>query len=520
MYKVLLVDDERIILDGIREIVDWTSLGTRLDGTYRNGVDAFERIRKDPPDIVITDIRMPGMDGLELVSRTTELHPRIRFIMLSGFRDFNYAKTAMQYGVKHYLLKPCSETDIKQALAEVVGEIRQDEQKEQFFRTVRDGLQKVLPHAKEQFLKEFVTNKMYGKKDWDYYRKLFNLELDHHKVRLMLFHLEGEFEFEHMFAVKNIAEDVLGIPLLSTTIGEHVLILIEDFNPIEQLYARIDKIRETFFKYYKIDTTVALSDADNIANARKLYKETLECLNHRFYVGEGSLITKNDVSPHKSRQFVYDEDPLCMLVQSGRWEDAEKEINEFFAALQVHRLDIHETKTAVIHLFLSIIRLCESEQIHAYMQHIGEMAQMDTLQAIRDFFERIAREITMRFYEQNRDKHSAVARRMIEIVREHIGNPELSLQWVARQMLYMNANYLGKLFKKETGEKFNQYVTRMRIEKAVDMIEQAQDVKIFEIADALGYGDHPQYFSQVFKKMVGCSPSEYKKINEKSKDPF
>jgi two-component system, response regulator YesN len=100
---------------------------------------------------------------------------------------------------------------------------------------------------------------------------------------------------------------------------------------------------------------------------------------------------------------------------------------------------------------------------------------------------------------------------VIETIHAYIGNQNLSLHWVANEMLYMNADYLGKLFKKETGEKFSNYITRLRIELAISLIEKENDVKVFEIAEKIGYGENPQYFSQVFKKHTGYTPSEYKR---------
>ena len=257
MYKVLLVDDERIILDGISRIVDWRSLQTELIGTARNGVEAFEFIQRQAPDIIISDIRMPGMDGLELVARVHEAYPHIRFVLLSGFGEFDYASRAMQYGVKHYLLKPTNEGKIGEALHEIVAELEQETSKESFVRNMKAELEKVMPHVKEQFLKEFVTNKTYGKWDWDYFRSLFKLDFDY-QIRLLLFQLEEGFEFEHLFAIKNIAQEILDSPLLSTTIGNHVLILIEESDHIDQLHERIYHIRDTFQNYYKMDATIAL----------------------------------------------------------------------------------------------------------------------------------------------------------------------------------------------------------------------------------------------------------------------
>ncbi|WP_248925125.1 response regulator [Paenibacillus hamazuiensis] len=513
MYKVLLVDDERIILDGITAIVDWTSAETVLAGTARNGLEAYEFIAQHPPDIVISDIKMPGMDGLQLAAKVSQEYPGIRFIMLSGFGEFEYAQSAMRYGVKHYLVKPCNENKIASALREVVAELKADETKAQFVRSMKEGLVKVLPHVKEQFLKEFVTNKTYGGGDWEYYRKLFELDLGERKVRLALFQLEGAFEFEHLFAVKNIAGDILSNIVLSSTVGDHVLLVAEDANETD-MHEKMELIRQTFLKYYKIDLTIALSEAGDITQARSLYKQTLECLNHRFYLGEGGLITKRDLAgtgERERKEFVFDEEKLLLEIKAGRWDGAKAGIEQYFGQIGEQRFDIHTAKSYVIQLFMAIIRLGDEEQMNAHMQKLVSLMELNTLQALQAYLQETASDICQKRYRETVGRHSAIVQKVIDSIEEQLGNPELSLGWVAHELLYMNADYLGKLFKKETGEKFSNYVMKARITKATELIERSPDVKIFELAEQLGFGDNPQYFSQVFKKYVGCTPSEYMK---------
>jgi two-component system response regulator YesN len=508
MYKVLLVDDERIILEGISQVVDWTSVGTELAGTCRNGIEAYERIVQAPPDIVISDIKMPGMDGLQLAAKVAAAYPRIKFIMLSGFGEFDYAQTAMQYGVKHYLLKPCNETKIMEALEELVTELKHIESTEHFIKNIKEGLEKVLPHVKEQFLKEFVTNKTYGTRDWEYYRKLFDLDLEERKIRLILFQLEGSFEFEHLFAVKNIAGEILQNSILSTTVGDHVLIVVEDTETTGELYELIDGVRQTFLQYYKIDLTIALSDADAVTHARKLYRETLECLNHRFYLGEGSLITKWDIgddSSGEARDFNFDEENLLLQIKTGCWEDACQEIDTFFVNLSATRSDIPITKSYVIQLYMAIIRLSNPETLNSYMEKLVTLMEMTTLKTIQVFIKSVTSEIALQHYNHKINKHSSIIQKVIEIIEEQLSHQDLSLNRVAHEMLYMNADYLGKLFKKETGD----YVMKFRIKKAMELLGLNEDVKIFELAEQLGFGDNPQYFSQVFKKYAGLTPSEY-----------
>ncbi|WP_367649642.1 response regulator [Paenibacillus sp. NEAU-GSW1] len=512
---MLLVDDERIILEGISSLVRWSELNAELVGTARNGIEAIAFIEEHQPDIVISDIKMPGMDGLQLVENVYEQYPHIAFILLSGFSEFDYARKAMQYGVKHYLLKPCNENAIEQAIEEVCDELAAKQSQSQFVMTMQQELTKVLPHAKSQFLKELVTNKTYGKRDWEDYRRMFHLEYEQQNVRLILLQVEGHYEFEHLFALTNIAEDVLGkeLVLLSTTIGKQVLILIQEIER-ELLFSHLAGIKRTFSDFYKRDVTIAVSDEAEITDARKMYRETMECLNYRFHLGEGAIITPNDVgSPagFDNGSFYYDDEQLTMDVKAGNSEEAKLELERYFQLLSEQRLNNGMTKSYVIPLFMSIVRQSGADKMNNYLKMIARLDELDTLRAIESFVTETALQICADNFSSHKSKQSGVIRKMIAVIEQNIGYPELSLNWVANEILYMNPDYLGKLFKKETGEKFSNYVMKLRIDKAVDVIKGIEDVRVFELAEQFGFGDNPQYFSQVFKKHTGHTPSEYKR---------
>lgn len=312
MYKVLLVDDEFMISDGIASVVNWSRLGTELIGIAQDGLEALAIIDRQRPDIIISDIRMPGMDGLQLVEAVAEKYQHISFIMLTGFTEFEYAKTAMQYGVKHYLLKPCSEEHLVDAISELVSEKQELTDQECFVQSIQYNLERVLPHAKEYFLKELVTNRTYGVKEWKYFEELFDVQFQDQRVRLLLVEIEGDHEYLHLFAVKNIAEDIFHNPILSTTVGGHVLLMMEDKLSETQLFRNIDEIRTTFTRYYHDDLTIALSEPGDLPQARQLYMQTLVYLNYRFYLGEGSLIMERDVYSPGSVLF-----PNSNMIQSG-----------------------------------------------------------------------------------------------------------------------------------------------------------------------------------------------------------
>jgi len=512
MYKVLLVDDERIILEGISSIIDWEEIGTELIGTARNGLEAYDFIVREKPDIVICDIKMPGMTGLELVARVSKEFPDVKFIILSGFNEFEYAKRAMEHGVKHYLLKPCNEKSIVEALTSIINDLSTDAKKEQSLFDMKSRLDQIQPYMKKQLLKEFITTKLDNNQGIQFYEKLLRVNFHDEFIRLIIFRIEGEYHYEHMFVIENLGEDLFSESVLSTNIGEYALFLVDeqDFSILQD---RIERLRNHFFNIYEMDMTVAISEMDCITNVRKLYLEALECLHHRFYLGEGSIITKNDIQQDtKLTDYEYDGQSLCLFIKSGNIEKVENEIVQFFQELASKRLSIGLARSYVMQLFLVMIQHTDSKRIQSYTGKMSSLLEMDTIQQMKESFLMTAIDITQHYYEKHKSNHSEVIQKMMDLVEKNLANTDLSLKWVANKV-YMNADYLGKLFKQETGEKFSSFVTQQRINKAMEQIELMDDIKVFAIAESIGFGDNPQYFSQVFKKFTGYSPSEYKKVN-------
>ncbi|WP_160725149.1 response regulator transcription factor [Bacillus sp. USDA818B3_A] len=515
-YKVLLVDDEKIIVEGISSLVDWKSLDTELVATARNGIEAYEKIRALKPDIVISDIKMPGMDGLTLVSKINEEFPTIKFILLSGFSEFEYAQTAMHYGVKNYLLKPCNEDKIAAALNDIISELKDQKAQDTFISELREKYKKAQPYIKTRLLTEFLTSKSYSNKDLSYYQQLFDIEIKDQEVRLILFKLEGDFSYEHLFAIKNIGEEIFDSILLNSNIGENALFLIEDQGHSEKLHDQIEQIRELINEYYKRDTTVAISEGGPIRKARNLYREAMECLEHRFYLGEGSIITKNDILPSNKDcpkgDFIIDEQQIVLKIKSGHVQDVCKEISRAFEKMAELRMGIHLTKSYCIQLYMAIIQTVDTEHMQDYLMGTSALLKMETVQHMKEYIETTAKKMTNEYYNHFKSKQSSVISKVIEVVKSNLRNPDLSLKMVANEYLFMNPDYLGKLFKEETGQRFSVYLTKIRIEKALEYILTMDDIKVGTLADMIGFGNNPQYFSQVFKKYTGYKPSEYRKV--------
>jgi two-component system, response regulator YesN len=392
MYKVLLVDDEPIIREGIAAVIDWESYEFLLTGTARNGLEAYAMIIQDPPHIVITDIKMPGLNGLELIAKVKAEIPDIQFIVLSGYGEFELAKQAMHYGVKHYLLKPCNENKIVETLQEVKQQLRQQEEKEASFKKNSDIVEKVLPRIREQFLRDFITNRN-AQSEYDDLYDLLNIQ--NKPLRLILFRLPGELDYQKMVNLKQCIHRELGKTNYFSTIDNNLVITLAEAISEAELADCISRVIEKFFFERDRKVSVGYSNVDYFENTPLLYKEVQDYLQQ----------------PMKSS-----------------------------------------------------------------MMNYGKLVQ-----------------------------------HIIKVIYENIANEELSLKWLAVNMIFMNEGYLSKQFVKETGEKFSHYLTRIRMEKAKVLLKSGDDNRVSEVAQQVGYGNNPQYFSQLFKKYTGLVPSEYHK---------
>jgi len=512
LYKLLLVDDERIIREGIVRLIDWNSLEIEVEEAA-NGVEAYEKIKNAVPDIIITDIKMPGMDGLELITKVKGEFPDVIFVILSGYGEFNFATRAMQYGIKYYLLKPCDEDEITNVLKKVINELKQNKQKQNFIRKMKEDLDRVMPQVKEQFLRDCVMNRLTDEKDIAYFKDL--LQLPEGKMRLLLFHLEGSHGFESRFALKNFLDNWgKDQTLLSTIIGENVLVL-QKIIPLKSLFQYIEELKKCFYDYYGIHFTVAVSSEGFFEQLPVLYSEVLEYLEYRFYLGEGSIITKDDVvSSEKISELVanFDYQRLGLLIRSGNVNAVKKEMEEFFYRLNTYKSKLDIVRTLCVELYIFIIRQGNTDNLNEYMKQVVELQTIDTISKMFAFISSIAIEITEANYKRTVQKNSKTIQEVLNAIENNIGDDELSLSKIADQIVYMNVDYLGKLFKKEVGENFSQYLMNARIEKAKQLLSQDDCCKISDVAEKVGYGNNPQYFSQVFKKATGYTPSEYRKM--------
>ncbi|WP_337100427.1 response regulator [Paenibacillus sp. YIM B09110] len=509
-YKVLLVDDERIIREGIASLVDWSGLGLQLVGCMTDGQAVLEELDHLRPDIVITDIKMPRVDGLELIKLAKQRRPDIKFVVLSGFGEFRFASKAMQYGVKHYILKPCDEDDIKKVLEEVALELNEERLKQQKYGQLETMLSEVMPKAREKWLSDYLLGRFpYGAGAATVAAK-DRLQIGNGAMRLLLCRPDKELRYEEAEQLRRVfaasfGEEVMG----HSALIDHTIVFVVSEYPVTELAQRTKLIAKRYEEEEGSRLLWLVSNAGLFPELPDVYEQAKRHMEQLFYLG-GETDTAGSADPLREVQELLRCSGILANIQLGLREALNKELAVFFATLRRLQLPIGTTTGACIDLVNILYKQCVPQQSNEYLKHTAPILEMKTLEEVELYIYAEAMSILNLYYGNPAARSSMTARRMAQYVHDHLDLEELSLQWLAKHKLFMNADYLGKLFRKELNMPFPQYVAKARIDKARETLERSGSYKIYELAEMTGMGSDPKYFSNLFKKYSGCTPQEYK----------
>lgn len=495
MIRLLIADDEKIIRETLSTIIDWESLGVEVVAVCKDGLEAYDAIIDEYPDIVLTDIRMPKLSGLELIHKITENHDNIHFIILSGYDEFSYAKEAMLYGIKHYILKPCNEVEIINAVQDLIREYY---------------TQHTLPEKTGAM--ELSGNMM------------------HHIV------LQALSSSENLAALSNIYENFLDF---STTPYQlcYLYFIEERFVPdcIDLINTLIrTKKPDYLFTYIYVKNTLIFftENKDNdCAFIDTLLQITCKeispdlCSYHReaccnLYTLINTLVKKTKrfeiITLYTSKQ----KTPICNyaslfeqttaltddLIASASKEDYAKTLKELLALIDsVRNIDLlHALANNVLMKFLPNTSYTNSD-ISNFILFVNSIHSGTE---IYQFLEHTLAPLFTPSYGTS-EKYKPFIQEILDYTHEHISDPNLTLKWIVENHLFMNVAYVSRQFVLQTGTKFSAYLNDLRIEKAKQLLVNCDSEKIYTVAEQVGCGNNPQYFSHLFKKHTKMTPKEY-----------
>lgn len=524
MYKVILVDDEEIVREGIRNRIPWGDLGFELVGTAENGQEAFHMIQSNQVDLLITDICMPIMDGLALTENVKNISPSVKIIILSGYDQFDYAQNAIKLGVQDYILKPITSKEMQALLMKVKKTLDEEMSGKVYLEALRRQVQESLPLLKERFLNQLISFPV-SEEEFTGNCGYLSIPLSKPPYIVLLIDLDSKdhvFEETQLlqFAITNLSvewfRDRDEVIAFSNRQGQTVILMscMDLQLAQEQAFSISKEIQEVIQDKLKTQVSIGISNvALRAKDIHVSYQEALAALEYRFLLGKNHIIHIADM---EKKQYLFSqpldlEKKLLLNIKVGSIEETLHLIDSIFVHLK--KSGLNRCKLFIMELLVMINKTfyelgLEMEQLWGEsFVPMTELHQYKTMNEIKDWLKTVCRDANLLISEQRTSSTKQQVEQAKQYIREHYADSSISLSSICKY-LHVSVSYFSLIFKKETGETFVEFLTKFRLEKAKQLL-RGTDYKTYEIAEMAGYSD-PQYFSTVFKKQVGVSPTEYR----------
>ncbi|HHW49791.1 MAG TPA: response regulator [Clostridiaceae bacterium] len=532
MLKAIIVDDEKLICELIKRAIDWKEIGIEIVAEASSGSRAYDLILEHHPEIVITDIRMPGMDGISLIKKTVENQIECNFVIISGYKDFEYAKGAIKFGVKDYLLKPIDQKDLRNTLLNLKSDILKDKEYKEY---------KYQASQRAELLREkFFTNVFYSEEPVPNDFNIIN-------VQYCLSLSDGLFQ---VIAIKldNIMKDTVDEDLILlfsnkllkivnkqmrdicfdvfTFINNNTILSILNYsggkeNQIEDCIKTIlDDSKKSIEMNRQLSVTIGLGSVEkDIRFLKHSMDSAMNSIKSRILLGVNKIID------YSRLRF----EDICLrdLISV----DSEKKFECYLETFNIDEVQnwfkrvfekIYQ-KSNINPCIVFEICIFAAETLFKVIEGLGiatdngcfrlnkfkeDLYNFTSLESIYEFVSKYLSDALKYYYQLNQFQ----TKKIIDIVKKYIADhyaDEINLVDAAN-LVHLNPNYFSVLFKKETGTNFIDYVINYRMNIARELLKNI-NYNISEVADMVGYKD-PKYFSKTFKKIVGVNPVEYRKF--------
>ena len=531
MLKVLIVDDEIRVCRLIQYLIDWNSLGLEVLGYVNDGLSAFQIIKDQNPDIIITDIRMPEFGGLELIEQARNIESKAHFIIISGYSDFSYAQTAIKYGVDDYLLKPIKKKELVGTLEKIIAALQEEQKNIDQTENMRVQLNQSVYKVKNKLLHDIMENEA-----------AFDFSLEQINKTYYSRFSEGSLQIVGIQIMHSNNINPQTLNFLNTKLQDIVLEVLSAYDEVTftfshgVLYCLINgkpslfqtlnndllKIRCTIlgFKdmFSGIGPIIALSEVmPSLKHIPDMMRQVQEALLNKLFLNMDTILL---YSPRPKVQ------PISTIINSNFRKEFLLSIETLKYATIISLLKglsdtlkntlpidgcfVHDVYNEVISVFLFGVRNCG---IHFDYNDFEEKLQDSFMSclSIHTIFELLQDRIVMALKNWQTEKaleNSKPIRQAKQYIKSNFKEP-LSLEILGSQ-IGLNPTYFSSVFKKETGYSFIDYLTEVRIQNAKELLVDTNK-SVNDIAEISGFNDL-KYFNKKFRKYTGLSPSEYRKL--------
>ena len=534
--KVFLVEDEMVIRRGIKNSIDWEKEGYIFCGEASDGELAYPMIIKEKPDILITDIRMPFMDGLELCKLVKKELPNIKILILSGYDEFDYAKEAIRLGVTEYLLKPISSGKLLEALNGVSESIRREKEDKDLVRKYMEEMRENTEHEKQKFFEQMIAGNL-SMADALETGKKYEMNLSAGMYNLLLFRFtlgeenrkSGELLGEAEYAIEKLTERLEYVFEFQRGVEGWAFLLMADNE--EQMSERVKELSKDLEEIMKNYSTIAYFGGIGqlVARLRELeesFREAERALAARFTMELNRIISVEDIRMAQNVDTLDDIEITSFgeiektrtMLEKFLNNGAEDEIDEF-VDVYINELPEENLKSVlmrqyiIMDAYIVMMSFCEKiEGIEGEMQAQSEelknsMKTIQTLEEIKNYIRMLLKKIIGVRDTISGRRYSDIIEIAKDQIRKTYMSDEISLNTIAAEV-GMSPSYFSSIFSKEMGKTFVEYLTEIRMDRAKELL-MCSSMKTSEIGYEVGYKD-PHYFSYIFKKTQNCTPKEFR----------
>lgn len=503
--KVLVADDEERVCALICALIDWKGLVLEKVGTAFDGISALSLIEQKKPDLVITDIRMPGLDGLELIRRAKEVQPHLQFIIISGHKQFDYAQSAIKYGVAEYLLKPIKQIELNQTLSRMKKHYEDLQQSHMAKQQFKDGQTYVRRTAFASFLKSLDVQIL---KPWLLDDAIHAIAIvsvhgqsSSHVIELLQEKLLQTLERHTVDNILNLYDDTLYILFsFKKEQAEHV----------EELCCMLMEVLKTQVQIFQdLYCSLALGIAsdnlvDSLLSARQaMYQRLIKGHQQCFFAKQLVNYSIEEFLSFAASGF----EQLCVQEQCS----SQKFVSDLY-------LLFDQKKASLAAMVESLEESYQKAYDFVKSQNAGDMVNVLTRKQLMDVtsllelkkkYELGLDSLLIAYQEGREANFSKPIKSALNYLNHNYTDELLSLEQVS-EIVNLNSSYFSALFKKRMGQGFSEYVLQLRIQKAKELLVQT-NLNIAQIAQRVGYHD-PKHFSKLFKKQCQIKPNEYRKL--------
>jgi two-component system response regulator YesN len=535
VFKVVIIDDEALVRVGLKSIINWDEQGCELVGEASNGQVGYDLIINTKPDIVITDIKMPVIDGLEMIKKLNDENIKPKFIILSSFNEFNLARQAMKYGVEEYLIKlELEPNDLISILNRIKEKIVIDYEKKSEAHKIEKHMRASKYAMREEIIKKIIRKAVVDEKEISEELEYLQIKLVEDNISCIAIQIKDAGKLENYdeadmnlleFSILNILDEISNdfftAYSFKLNIKEYAIVFSGNDNKqgidmgrrVEDMAQRLITMLK---QYFNIDVIIGVSDVNKgLRNIGSAYSQSKKALQQSFYNGDKKVIYFNGVSldPNITINLNIHQlnDDLLKYIEIKDIEAIEIIFENVIALLTKEKV-LKDAAYDICAKIAYLITAAVEEDENAIREVFGDsksvfekILKLGSIQDIISWLRRLEKSLCCFLLSKDNVYNNKVISRTKRYVIENLSKP-ISLHEAANK-LNMSPGYLSTVFKQSTGVSFIDYVTEVRIEEAKRLLKE-NNHKIYEVAQLTGY-ENAYYFSKVFKKITGITPKEF-----------